>query len=57
MKSALEKLPAGQFARIHRSYIVARKHVRSIHNRKVQLKSIELPVGNNYTDFIKSWSK
>ena len=57
MKSALEKLPADQFARIHRSYIVARKHVRSIHNRKVQLKNIELPVGNNYADFVKSWAK
>jgi two-component system LytT family response regulator len=49
MKNVLEKLPAGQFERIHRSYIVAVKHIKSIHNRKVQLKSIELPVGNNWT--------
>jgi two-component system LytT family response regulator len=57
MKNILERLPAGQFERIHRSYIVAVKHIKSIHNRKVQLKSVELPVGNNYADFIKSWTK
>jgi two-component system LytT family response regulator len=57
MKNVLERLPAGQFERIHRSYIVAVRHIRLIHNRKVQLKNIELPVGNNYADFIKNWSK
>ena len=57
MKNVLERLPAGQFERIHRSYIVAVKHIQSIYNRKIQLKNIELPVGNNFADFIKNWSK
>ncbi len=57
MKAVLEKLPATQFARIHRSYAVAIKKVKSIHNRKVKIGVVELPVGNSYADFIKEWSK
>lgn len=57
LKSVLEKLPSNQFIRIHRSYAVAKSQIRSIHNRKIKLNSIELPVGNNYADFIKEWSK
>ena len=57
MKAVLEKLPTTQFARIHRSYAVAIKKVKSIHNRKVKIGVVELPVGNSYADFIKEWSK
>jgi two-component system LytT family response regulator len=57
LKSAIEKLPASKFIRIHRSFVVARDQIRSIHNRKVKLTDVELPVGTNYTDFIKDWHK
>ena len=57
MKSVLEKLPANQFARVHRSYAVAVKQVKSIHNRKIRIGNTEIPVGNNYADFIKDWAK
>ncbi len=56
LKSILEKLPEKQFTRIHRSYAIALKQVKSIHNRKVQLHSITLPVGSSYLDTIRSWS-
>lgn len=56
LKSLLEKLPEKQFVRIHRSYAISLKQVKSIHNRKVQLHSIELPVGTSYIDTIKGWS-
>jgi len=52
MKKVLEKLPTDQFARIHRSYIVALNKIKSIHNRKVKLANSELPVGDAYADFI-----
>ena len=55
LKNVLEKLPEKQFARIHRSYAVALNKVRSIHNRKIQLPSIELPVGNSYADVVRNW--
>ena len=57
LKGVLEKLPQTEFARIHRSYAVAIKKIKSIHNHKAKLKTIELPIGNNYSDFIQSWSK
>jgi len=57
MKTVLEKLPADQFIRIHRSYAVASKKIKSIHNRKVKLNVAELPVGNNYADFIRTWQR
>lgn len=57
LKSMIEKIPSGQFIRIHRSFVVARAQIRSIYNRKVKLRNIELPVGTNYADFIKDWAK
>jgi two-component system LytT family response regulator len=57
LKSMIEKIPAGQFIRIHRSFVVARAQIRSIYNRKVKLRNIELPVGTNYADFIKDWAR
>ena len=52
LKKLLDKLPSAQFARIHRGFIVAIAKIKSIHNRKVQLAKIELPIGDSYKDFI-----
>jgi DNA-binding LytR/AlgR family response regulator len=58
MKAVLDKLPASEFARIHRSYIVPLSKVRSIINRKVTLvNDVELPVSNSYIDVVKSWRR
>jgi len=52
MKKVLEKLPEDQFARVHRSFIVALTKIKSIHNRKVNLTNAELPIGDAYSGFI-----
>lgn len=58
LKKMQEKLPADQFKRIHRSYIVAVKQVKSIHNRKLQLRTNhELPVGESYIPSLQEWFK
>ena len=58
LKSVLEKLPTDKFKRIHRSYIVPIAKVQSILNRKARLSSgAELPISNNYLDFIDHWMK
>ena len=57
LKKVLEKLPSSGFRRIHRSYIVALKKIKAIHNRKVKLANAELTVSDSYSDFIKEWSK
>ncbi|QRR02864.1 LytR/AlgR family response regulator transcription factor [Dyadobacter sandarakinus] len=56
LKSILEVLPAGDFSRIHRSYIIPDRLVKSIQSRKVLLTSgRELPVSGSYLDFIEKW--
>jgi DNA-binding LytR/AlgR family response regulator len=58
LKGVLEKLPPAEFKRIHRSYIVAVKGVKSIHNRKARLESgAELPISESYAGFINEWKK
>ncbi|MBL7739702.1 MAG: response regulator transcription factor [Chitinophagaceae bacterium] len=58
LKGVLEKIPAGKFKRIHRSYIVATDKVSSILNRKAKLQSgAELPISDSYADFINEWKK
>lgn len=57
LKKALEKLPADQFQRIHRSYVVSVNKIKSIQNRKVQLGEIELPISDSYASFAKEWRK
>lgn len=56
LKGVLEKLPADQFQRIHRSYIVATRKIKSVLNRKLTLVSgTQLPVSDSYAAFIKEW--
>ena len=56
LKKMLEKLPLGQFLRIHRSYVVPVAKVKSILNRKVLLSSgLTLPVGDSYAQAVQAW--
>jgi DNA-binding LytR/AlgR family response regulator len=58
MKSILEKLPAQDFLRIHRSYIVPFKKVASYRNKSVSIAAMELPVGSSYEEqFLKRFNK
>jgi DNA-binding LytR/AlgR family response regulator len=45
-----EKLPAGKFYRIHRSYIVNIKAISSIEGFTVKIGKIELPISRNERD-------
>lgn len=57
LKKVLEKLPANQFQRVHRSYVVAVSKIKSIQNRKIQLVVAELPISDTYSSFAKEWVK
>ncbi len=50
MKNLLEKLPSNEFVRIHRSYIVANKHVEKIRGKFVYINGKELPIGASYEE-------
>lgn len=57
MKKIIEKLPEEQFARIHRGFILALNRIKSIHNKKVSLETIELPIGESYQSFLNELKK
>lgn len=48
MLSILEKLPAGRFIRVHRSYIVALKFIDKVRNRIIYIAGKEIPIGSSF---------
>lgn len=49
MKSIEEYLPASEFIRIHKSFIVSSKHISFLHKNKVILENgAEFPIGETY---------
>ncbi|MEX6691147.1 LytTR family DNA-binding domain-containing protein [Danxiaibacter flavus] len=48
LKNIEEKLPLQQFIRIHKSYIVAIKHITTVRKSSVYLQTLELPVSEMY---------
>lgn len=49
--SEMEKLlPQRQFIRVHKSYIVSLKHIRSIYGNTIETEKIMVPVGVNYKE-------
>ena len=51
LKSLVELLPADDFVRIHRSYVVARSKIRGFTKHQIKLTAgMELPVGRIYAD-------
>ncbi|WP_092850910.1 LytTR family transcriptional regulator DNA-binding domain-containing protein [Algibacter pectinivorans] len=47
--SAIEaKLPNAQFLRIHRSYIVALKHIESFTNEEITINNTALTISRSY---------
>jgi len=53
LKSVIEKLPEGDFLRVHRSYIVPVKKIQRIYNQQIQLGDKEIPIGKSYVDVVK----
>lgn len=50
LKNVVESLPQNDFIQIHKSYVVALKHVESTDNFSVFIDSKELPIGATYKD-------
>ena len=53
MKLVEDRLPAGKFIRIHKSYIVAVRYISVIRKDTIALPSVELPLGVNYRENIR----
>jgi DNA-binding LytR/AlgR family response regulator len=48
MRQMEEKLPAREFVRIHRSYIVPLARIEAVRNKVVYLTGLEIPIGATY---------
>lgn len=52
MKSIIEKLPHTGFLRVHRSYIVPIKRIKSIQNKQIEIENISIPIGETYKNHV-----
>jgi two-component system, LytTR family, response regulator len=52
MKSLEDELPAFQFIRVHKSFIISKKHITAIRKNSVFIDDMEIPVSENYRDAI-----
>ena len=43
-------LPAGQFMRVHKSYLIAISHIKSIYGNSIDTGKVTLPIGINYKE-------
>lgn len=50
-------LPSSDFIRIHRSYIVAKKHIWKMDKKSIWIKQTEIPIGSAYSKIIEKLSK
>jgi DNA-binding LytR/AlgR family response regulator len=50
MKSMEEKLPATQFARVHKSYIVALNRIESVERNRIYIGKAVIPIGDTYRE-------
>jgi two-component system, LytTR family, response regulator len=50
LKKIEMQLPPKDFARVHKSYIVALRHITSIERSRIFMKETVIPVGDNYRE-------
>lgn len=51
MKALLEKLPSGEFIRVHRSFIIPLARIQSVRNKNIMLAGgHEIPIGQRYEE-------
>jgi DNA-binding LytR/AlgR family response regulator len=48
-------LPSKQFIRIHKSYIIALSHIKSIYGNSVDMQNATLPIGLNYKERVMNF--
>ena len=50
MNEMEKMLPVKQFIRIHKSYIIALSHIKSIYGNSIEMEDVTIPVGITYKD-------
>lgn len=58
LQETAEKLPAEGFYRIHKSFIIATKHLEVIERHQVKVKGTTIPIGKMYrNEFLRQFKK
>ncbi len=55
MTKMLEKLPAEQFMRVHKSFIVGVAHIEMVQNYRIRIAGKEIPISNSYREAFQSF--
>lgn len=55
LKNLEDTLPSDQFARVHRSYIVAKDRVTAMGNAHLELGNKKIPIGKSYREQVQAW--
>jgi two-component system, LytTR family, response regulator len=50
LKKIEEQLPAREFVRVHKSYIIALRHITAIERSRIFIGDVIIPVGDNYRE-------
>ncbi|MDF1550782.1 MAG: LytTR family DNA-binding domain-containing protein [Bacteroidales bacterium] len=54
IKNFIEKLPASQFLRIHKSYAIALDKIEAIKQKYIEIAGQDIPIGNTYKNLLFS---
>ncbi len=57
MSEAEALLPAQDFVRVHRSYIVSKRHIQKAVKRNIWIQQTEIPIGAVYSTEIEKLTK
>lgn len=57
MKEITDSLPSTDFIRVHRSYILPKRKIKSIRNKTIDLDGKEIPIGGTYMDEVSKLFK
>ncbi|WP_285011075.1 LytR/AlgR family response regulator transcription factor [Pedobacter faecalis] len=52
MKAVEQLLPAGEFTRTHRSYLINHEHIQEIRNTVLKIAGEEIPLGESYREMV-----
>lgn len=52
-----EWLPTGHFLRVHKSYLVAQQHIKSVSSTEVRLEGVAIPIGRAYADQLAAFKR
>jgi DNA-binding LytR/AlgR family response regulator len=55
MKSIQERLPARDFIRVHRSFIISVSRIESVRNKTIFICDREIPIGSSYEEGVMAF--